>query len=79
MRKAVLLLSLALASCAPTQRYAMKRCPTVYASLVDFTISATALALSALAYNAQQYGRAAANAGVGMGVALAANVAECRR
>lgn len=79
MKKTAILLALYLAACAPTQRYAMKRCPTVYASLVDFTITGVALALSTVAYSNGENARTVALAGGGMGLALASNISECRR
>lgn len=74
-----LFVALAVAACAPFQRLALKRCPTVYASFVDFTITAAAMGVSVLAMNAGRETRAVTWAGAGGIVAVASNVAECQR
>lgn len=79
MKRLALLLALSSVACAPTQRYALRRCPTVYASLVDFTISLTAFAIGALKYNRGETGIALGYVGAGGAVALSSNIAECRR
>ena len=63
----------------PLIRTVIARCPTVYASLVDFTLTATTLALAVLKYNRGQTGASMAYAGVGMSIALGSNIAECKR
>ncbi len=82
MTRAVLV-CLALVSCAPTYRLTAKRvnpaasnCPTTTMVLGDFVASGVALALSVLAYNAGDYARATVAGGLGMGLALADNIAE---
>lgn len=81
MKRIALLLALATTStaCAPTIRYGFKRCPTVYASLADFTLTATMLAISVLKYNRGDKAVGLGYAGVGMTIALASNIAECKR
>ncbi len=66
-------------ACAPTQRYVLRRCPSMQASLGDFTVTALMLAKSALAINAGHEARAYTYAGIGMSVALASNFSECPR
>ncbi len=79
MKRIALLLALSSAACAPTQRYAFRRCPTVYASLVDFTLSGAALAISVLSYSNGRDGRALGYATGAMTIGIASNLAECRR
>jgi len=71
-----LALILALASCAPVYSAVTKRCPTTTMLLGDFTVTAAALATSVLAYNAGHLARAGIAAGVGMTIAIGANLAE---
>jgi len=75
-------------SCAPTYTLVQRHrdvpraqtCPTLNLYLGDFVFSATALAVSALAFNGQHYGKSMIAAGLGMGVAVGDNLAEmsCR-
>ena len=69
----------ALLACSPTQRYALRRCPTHVTILGDFVAGTAALAVSVLAYSSGRAARAATYGGVGMLIYLGANEAECRR
>lgn len=71
-------MAIILVSCAPTQRYVFKQCPTTMASLGDFTFTAAALAIAALKYNAGKTADSMGYAGFGMGLALSSNMSECR-
>lgn len=73
------ILLLALTSCAATERHVIKRCPTTQASLVDFALAGTALALGTLAYGNGEYARTVVLVGVGGAIGLSSNLAECRR
>ena len=65
--------------CAVTQRTTMKRCPTVYASLVDFTVTGVALAMAVLANNNGETARTVMWTGTAVAVGTSSNFAECRK
>jgi hypothetical protein len=70
-----------LAACAPTYRLVTRRCPPLASELGDFGITATALALSAIAYNKGETARSIGYATFGLGLSLADNLSEgpCKR
>ena len=77
-----------LGACSPTYRLVQhvrdaprpQTCPTLTMLLGDFVLSSTAFAISALKYNGRNYTETGAYAGIGLGVAIGANLAEttCR-
>jgi hypothetical protein len=75
-----LFLALSLTACAPTYRVASGRCPTTSMLLGDFALTSVALATSAVAYNTGHLARSGIAAGIGMSLAIGANLAEttCR-
>jgi hypothetical protein len=72
------LLCLALASCSPFTRVALKRCPALPPLLADTLVTGAGLALAVDAANDQRPIQAVAFATTGMLIALAANISECR-
>lgn len=72
------LLILALASCALTERHVIKRCPSTQAALWDYTISATALVLAALAHRNEEYLRAGTLGTAAGGLIVGSALSECR-
>lgn len=79
MRAALLAAALSTGCVSNFQRHVIHRCPTLTTSLVDFTAGTVALALSALAWNNQREGWAAAYAGTAMATYTLAGMAECPR
>ena len=69
---------LVLVACSPIIR-AAGRCPSTATLAVDFVLSSVGLAIAADRYNAGQPAASLTAFGAGMTVAVAANVAECRR
>jgi hypothetical protein len=72
------LLCLALTSCSPFTRVALKRCPALPPLLADTMVTGVGLALAVDAANDGRPMQAVAFATTGMIVALAANISECR-
>lgn len=82
-------LLVALAACAQTQRHVAHVCPSkkplvedflgTLPQLADFAITGVLLATAAYELNNGRGDVALVAAGVGMGVALSSNLAECHR
>lgn len=71
------LLSL-LVACSPITRYGLKRCPALAPQAADVAATGVGLIISVDAYTNHDNLTAALSAGVAMGIAVLANVSECR-